>query len=101
MPHHSFGEEIFPNIQTEPSLAQLEAIPSDSISSYEGEEANPYLATTSFQAIVENYNVPKPPLLQSKQSQFLPPLPIRFVLQNPHSFVALLWTRSRVSMSFL
>jgi len=26
MPHHSFQEEIFPNIQPEPPLARLEAI---------------------------------------------------------------------------
>jgi len=40
-PDHSFGEEIFPDIQLEPLLAQLEAIPSSPIASYMGEDANP------------------------------------------------------------
>jgi len=33
-PGHSFGEEIFPNIQFEPPLVQLEAIPSSPMASY-------------------------------------------------------------------
>lgn len=33
--------------------------------------------------------------------QFLQPLPTSLVLQTPYSFIALLWTCSRASMSFL
>ena len=51
-PDYSFGEEIFPNIQPEPPLAQLKAIPSSAIASYAGEEANLNLVTASSQVIV-------------------------------------------------
>ena len=37
VPHHSFREH-FPNIQPEPPLVQLEAIPCSPITSYMGEE---------------------------------------------------------------
>mgnify|MGYP001861021948 CR=1 FL=1 len=40
-PYHSLDEELFPNIQTESSLEQLETILSSPIASYMGEEANP------------------------------------------------------------
>ena len=53
-----FGEEIFPNIQPEPPLVQLEAIPSHSITSYVGKEANPHHTTTSFLVVVERDEVP-------------------------------------------
>ncbi|KAK4827132.1 hypothetical protein QYF61_014526 [Mycteria americana] len=42
-------EEIFPNIQSKPPLAQLEAISSRPITCYLGEETDPHLSTTSFQ----------------------------------------------------
>jgi len=61
--------------------------------SYPGEEANPYLTTTSFQAAVESDKVsPERPLLQSEQSLFPQLLPIRLVLQTLHNFVTLLRT---------
>ncbi|KAK4828478.1 hypothetical protein QYF61_026703 [Mycteria americana] len=44
-----FREEIFPNIQSKPPLAQLEAISSRPITCYLGEETDPHLSTTSFQ----------------------------------------------------
>ena len=37
---------------------------------------------------------PEPPLLQTEQSQFPQSLLIRLMLQNPHSYIALFWTRS-------
>ncbi|KAK4816382.1 hypothetical protein QYF61_016286 [Mycteria americana] len=43
------GEEKFPNIQSKPPLAQLEAISSCPITCYLGEETDPHLSTTSFQ----------------------------------------------------
>ncbi|KAK4816367.1 hypothetical protein QYF61_016271 [Mycteria americana] len=64
-----FSEEKFPNIQSKPPLAQLEAISSCPITCYLGEETDPHLATTSFQA---------------KQPQFPQPLLIRLVLQTLH-----------------
>jgi len=68
MSHCSLKEEFFPNIQPEPPLAQLEAIPSCPVASYMGEEANPHLTTTSFQGIVESSKFSsEPPLLQTKQ----------------------------------
>ncbi|KAK4825874.1 hypothetical protein QYF61_003148 [Mycteria americana] len=64
-----FSEEKFPNIQSKPPLAQLEAISSCPITCYLGEETNTHLSTTSF---------------QTKQPQFPQPLVIRLVLQTLH-----------------
>ncbi|KAK4819817.1 hypothetical protein QYF61_011836 [Mycteria americana] len=44
-----FSEEKFPNLQSKPPLAQLEAISSRPITCYWGEETDPHLSTTSFQ----------------------------------------------------
>ncbi|KAK4828748.1 hypothetical protein QYF61_000739 [Mycteria americana] len=80
-----FSEEKFPNIQSKPPLAQLEAISSHPITCYLGEETDPHLATTSFEAVVESHKVsPQPPFLQAKQSQLPQPLLIRLVLQTLH-----------------
>ncbi|KAK4817545.1 hypothetical protein QYF61_019502 [Mycteria americana] len=49
MPDNPFSEEIFPNIQSKPPLAQLEAISSRPIACYPGEETDPHLTATSFQ----------------------------------------------------
>ncbi|KAK4826673.1 LOW QUALITY PROTEIN: hypothetical protein QYF61_010682 [Mycteria americana] len=77
--------EIFPNIQSKPLLAQLEAISSFPITCYLGEETDPHLATTSFQAVVESDKVsPQPPFLQAKEPQFPQPLLIRLLLQTLH-----------------
>ncbi|PKU48777.1 rna-directed dna polymerase from mobile element jockey-like [Limosa lapponica baueri] len=48
-----FGEEIFPNIESEPPLAQLEAMSSCPITCYLGEDTDSHLATTSFQVLRE------------------------------------------------
>ncbi|KAK4806947.1 hypothetical protein QYF61_027314 [Mycteria americana] len=80
-----FGEVKFPNIQSKPPLAQLEAISSRPISCYLGEETDPHLSTTSFQVVVESNKVsPQPPFLQAKQSQLPQPLLIRLLLQTLH-----------------
>ncbi|KAK4831675.1 hypothetical protein QYF61_018672 [Mycteria americana] len=82
---NAFGEEIFPNIQSKPLLMQLEAISSRPITCYLGEETNTYLATTSFQGVVESNKVsPQPPFLQAKQPQFPQPFLIRLMLQTLH-----------------
>ncbi|KAK4830313.1 hypothetical protein QYF61_009818 [Mycteria americana] len=64
-----FSEEVVPNIQSKPPLAQLEAISSCPITCYLGEETDPHLSTTSFQA---------------EQPQFPQPLLIRLLLQTLH-----------------
>ncbi|KAK4818053.1 LOW QUALITY PROTEIN: hypothetical protein QYF61_004580 [Mycteria americana] len=80
-----FSEVKFPNIQSKPPLAQLEAISSCPITCYLGEETDPHLSTTSFQVVVESDKVsPQPPFLQAKQPQFPQPLLIRLVLQTLH-----------------
>jgi len=56
MPDHSFSKEIFPNIQSEPPLAQLEAVSFRPVSSYLGEDTNTHLTTTSVQIVVESDN---------------------------------------------
>ncbi|KAK4832598.1 hypothetical protein QYF61_024389 [Mycteria americana] len=82
---NSFGEVKFPNIQSKPPLAQLEAISSHPITCYLGEETDPLLATTSFRVVVESDEVsPQPPFLQAKQSQLPQPLLIRLLLQTLH-----------------
>ena len=73
VPDHFFSKEIFPNIQSKPPLAQLQAIAFCPIASYLGEETNTCLTTTSFQVVVESDKVsPQPPLLQTKPPQLLP-----------------------------
>ena len=70
MPDHSLREELFPNVQPESPLVQLEAIPFSSIPSYRGVEANSHLTTTFLQEVLECSKVtPELPLLQTKQSQ--------------------------------
>ncbi|KAK4811007.1 hypothetical protein QYF61_015711 [Mycteria americana] len=54
-----FSEEKFPNIQSKPPLAQLEAISSRPIICYLGEETNPHLSTTSFQTLHQLLRGPK------------------------------------------
>ena len=54
VPDHPFREVVFPNIQPEPSLVQLEAIPSSPITSHTREEADPQLTTTSLQVVIES-----------------------------------------------
>ncbi|KAK4826939.1 hypothetical protein QYF61_012788 [Mycteria americana] len=66
---HPFSKEIFPNTQSKPLLMQLEAISSHPIACYLGEETDPHLTTTSFQA---------------KQPQLPQPLLIRLLLQTLH-----------------
>ena len=78
-------EEIFPNIQPESPLLQREAITSCAMNSYLGEEANPLLATVSFQVTVESNKVSSEPLLlYAKQPQSLQLLLLRPVLQILH-----------------
>ncbi|KAK4822567.1 LOW QUALITY PROTEIN: hypothetical protein QYF61_016136 [Mycteria americana] len=78
-----FSEVKFPNIQSKPPLAQLEAISSCPVTCYLGEETDPHLPTTSFQVVVESKKVlPQPPFLQAKQPQFPQLLLIRLTLHQ-------------------
>lgn len=54
---HSSSEDIFLNIQSKPPLVQLDAISSDPVTYYLGEETK-HLTITSFQVVVERHNVP-------------------------------------------
>ena len=60
-----FEEVVFPNVQPESPLVQLEAIPSSPTASDMAEEANPQLTTTSLQVVIESDKAsPEPPLLK-------------------------------------
>lgn len=60
--------KIFPNIQPQSPLVQLEAIFSHPTSSHLGEKAKPHLAKTSFLVIVESDKVSlEPPIIQTEQ----------------------------------
>ena len=60
MHHHSFKEEIFPNIQPEPPPVQLEAINSYSNASYLGNLClYLYLQNLSFTIILDVLSYPK------------------------------------------
>ena len=54
MHYHSFRGEIYPHIQLEPPLVQLNVITSCSITSYLEEEVDSHLITTYFQVDVES-----------------------------------------------
>jgi len=57
VPVHSFREAVFPNIQPEPPLEHLEAIPSCLMTIYTREEADPQLTATSLQVVIESNRV--------------------------------------------
>ena len=81
----TFSEEIFPNTQSKPPLAELEAICSRPITCYLRKETDTHFTTTSFQVAVENDKVPLQPLfLQTKQSQFPQSLLMRLLLLTSH-----------------
>ena len=83
MPDHSLREEVFPYVYPKPPLTQLVAIFSGRVCCL-GEEAKPLLIPTSFQEVVDFNEVsPKPPLLQTKQSQLPQSHLIGLVLQTP------------------
>lgn len=65
---HPFGEEIsILNIESIPLQAQLEAVSSNPVSCYLGEETNIHMATTSFQIVLDSDKVPsETPSLQIK-----------------------------------
>jgi len=72
MPDRSFSEEIFPKIQSEPPLMQLEAIASRPTASYLGEETNNPPTTTAFQVVLlKLFSVSKTVGLISFSSSFM------------------------------
>jgi len=82
-----FLGEVFPNVQPESLLAQLESIPSSSVASYNSWKKRPTLTSPQlpFQVVAGSDKVtPEPPLLQAEPSQFLLLLLIRLLLQMSH-----------------
>ncbi|KAK4814679.1 hypothetical protein QYF61_025505 [Mycteria americana] len=73
-----FSEVKFPDTQSKPPLAQVEAISSHPMACYLGEETNP----TSLHPPFSDEVSPQPPFLQAKQPQVPQPLPISLVLQT-------------------
>ncbi|KAK4806883.1 hypothetical protein QYF61_012604, partial [Mycteria americana] len=69
-----FSEVKFPNIQSKPPLAQLEAISSCPITRYLGEETDPHLSTTSFQTLHQ---------LRCPSLDTLQPLNVSLVVRGP------------------
>jgi len=72
---HSCRKQIFPNIQSEPPLMQLEAVSSHPSAGYLGEEINPHLTTPSCQVVVESDEVSSEPHQRRVQSNNLFPTP--------------------------
>lgn len=60
MPDHPFGEEVFPNIESKPPLAQLEGISSCPVPCYLREVTDPHISTVSFR-VIESDKVPSEP----------------------------------------
>lgn len=82
-----FSEETFTNIQSKSFLEQLQTISSCPVGCYPGEEADPHLATNSFQGVVESDKVTcEHPFLQDKHHQLLWLLLIGLVLQTHPEF---------------
>lgn len=61
VPNCSFLEDVFPNIQSEPPLVQLEDIPSCATTVTWEKRLTPHLITTSFQIAIESNKAPEPP----------------------------------------
>jgi len=79
-PQHltTLREEVFPNVQPETPLAQLEAIPSSRIASYMGEEVD---SQSSLQVVAESVQPPLSLLFHRLNNPSFPQtLPIRLVL---------------------
>lgn len=74
---HILCKEIFPNIQSKLSLAQLESVSLYIPSLHLTKEADIHLAAASFQVEAESSEIfPWLSLFQNKQFQFLQPLVI-------------------------
>ena len=98
MLNNPFCKEVFSDIQPKPTLVQLEAISPHPVTY----EINSTLAVRTFQILEESNKVsPQPPLPHTEQPQFLQSLLIGIFSKAFTSFVALLWTCSSTSMSFL
>lgn len=95
-------KKLFPKIQCEPPLEQLEAISSCSIACSLKGGTSPHLATTSFQGVMEsNKDPPEPPFVQVKQPQHLQLLLTKLVLQTLPQPLSHFWAQSRTSRPFL
>ena len=99
MGHHPLCEKLPPNIHPKRPLSQFKTIPPCPITIYPCKQPFPFLFIRSLQ-VLEGHNEvsPQPSLFQAKQAQF----PQLFLIGDPLIIlVALLWIRSKSSMSFL
>jgi len=94
VPHHSFWEEMFPNIQPEPPLAQLEVSPSCPIAVTWEKRPTPISPSLLSGSCREIQDLLWAFYSPNRTTQLLP---MRLVLQIPHSFTVLLWTCSKTS----
>ena len=68
--HHPLGEEPFPNVQPNPPLAYLPAIPLGSIIGHQGEEISARPSSSPCEEAVDLNEVsPQSPLLQAEQTK--------------------------------
>ncbi|KAK4811465.1 hypothetical protein QYF61_010344 [Mycteria americana] len=97
-----FSEEIFPNIQSKPPLAQLEAISSRPITCYLGEETDPTSRQPPFRQLQRAMRSPLSLLFSRLNNpRSLSRSPSALCSRPFPSSVALLWTRASPSMSLL
>ncbi|KAK4821856.1 LOW QUALITY PROTEIN: hypothetical protein QYF61_004333 [Mycteria americana] len=97
-----FSEGKFPNIQSKPPLAQLEAIASRPIACYLGEETDPTSRQPPFRQLQRAMRSPLSLLFSRLNNpRSLSRCPSALCSRPFPSSVALLWTRSSPSMSLL
>lgn len=93
-----FSEEILFNVQTEPSLEELDTASSCPVTCL-GKETNPLLSTTSFQSVVESDKVPPKSLfLHDKQPQ-LPQLLLIWIVLAFHLWIVYLSSSTEYVLS--
>ena len=95
-------KNFFPDIQPKLTLVQLETISLRPVTCHQREETSPALTVSTFQILEEGNKVsPQSSLPPTKQPQFLQSLLVGHILQAFTSLVALFWTCSCTSVSFL
>jgi len=99
---HPQREEVLPHVQTELPMLQFVPVTSCPVAGHHWKEFGPILLTPTLQVFLSIYKDPsQPSLLQVKQAQLPQPFLIGEMLQSPIILVALLWTLSSSSSSFL
>jgi len=100
---HPQSNEVLPRVQMELPVLQFVPIVPCPVAGHHWKESGSILLTPTLISIfICIYKVPsQPPLLQAKQAQLPRPFLIREMLQSLIIFMALLWTLSSSSSSFL